>query len=465
VLDSLSTDQRPYALSNDVVLNTRRIDAPEEVTVSDAVQHTTSDPPIITPDHLLCTPQQFRRFTQVDPNGVALRGVFWGRAGKVLDRRQFCLSAEDAARGVLTLGVPGAGKTQAVMLPLIAEHLRAGHSLIVADPQGELGPYLMQLAVTTAHTLAVHDPTRPDSLRFNLAQDIATVSDARALASVLVPLMPGDNRFWSEAAIALLAASLLRYPSLGAVFSALSDLKALSRTLAQVEDDAYLLAHSFIAGVRYNEWKLAANVVATLAASLTGWAAHTVRQSTANSDFSADLLIQKPTIVVLTCPARTRHAFAPYLGAVLYKLILDLDTLGQHCGGPLPLPVAVVLDEFPTLGRLDGLLANINLMRKRRIMAALAAQTISQIQWLYGQTGAEVLLSGFATQVVFGGGDLSTAANYSGAIARVSLLPVEAILSPPQGNCTIFIRFVDGDHAAQVVLRARLRRFYESGDQ
>jgi type IV secretory pathway TraG/TraD family ATPase VirD4 len=422
----------------------------------------TSAPPIPTLSRLSCTPQQFRRFAQVDPHGVTLRGEFWDTAGQILDSERLCLSGEDTARGLLTLGVQGAGKTQAIILPLIAEHMRAGHSLIVADPQGELTPYLTRLAVSTGHVLAVHDPTQPDSLRFNLAEEIATVSDARALAAVLVPVMPGDNRFWSEAAIALLAACLLRYPNLGAVFSALSDLKVLSRTLAQVEDDAYLLANNFIAGVRYNEWKLAANVVATLAASLTGWAAHTVRQTTGDSDFNAKLLIQQPTIAVLTCPARTRHAFAPYLGAVLYKLILDLDTIGQRGGGPLPLPVALVLDEFPTLGRLEGLLSSINLMRKRRMALAVAAQTLSQIQLQYGQAGAEVLLSGLATQIVFGGGDVATAAYYSGVIASASLLTAETILSPLQGNCTIFTRYIDADQAAYMVLRARLRRFYES---
>jgi type IV secretory pathway TraG/TraD family ATPase VirD4 len=408
------------------------------------------------------TSQQFRRFARLDPHGVTLRGIFWNMAGQLLDSEQLCLSGEDAARGLLALGVQGAGKTQALILPLIAEHMRAGHSLIVADPQGELTPYVTRLAMTSGHSLAIHDPTQPGSLCFNLAEGISTVSDARALAAVLVPVMPGDNRFWSEAAIALLGACLLRYPNLGAVFTALSDLKILSRTLAQVEDDAYLLANSFIAGVRYNEWKLAANVVAILAASLTGWAAQTVRQTTAYCDFSAEMLIQEPTVVVLTCPGRTRHAFAPYLGALLYKLILDLDTLGQRGGGPLPLPVALVLDEFPTLGRLDGLLTNINLMRKRRIALALAAQTISQIQLLYGQAGAEILLSGLATQVVFGGGDLATAAYYSGTSTNTLLFATETLLSPPQGNCTIFTRYVDADQAAYVVLRARLRRFYES---
>ena len=95
---------------------------------------------------------------------------------------------------------------------------------------------------------------------------------------------------------------------------------------------------------------MASNVVATLATALTGWASADVRANTSASDFGADLIVSQPTVVVLTCPGRMRAVYASYLGATLRKLMLDLDTIGEQNGGPLPVPVGVVLDEFPTLG-------------------------------------------------------------------------------------------------------------------
>src|SRR5262245_28610791 len=115
------------------------------------------------------------------------------------------------------------------------------------------------------------------------------------------------------------------------------------------------------------------------------------------------MLSEKPTVVVLRCPGRTRDVFAPYLGAVLCKLILDPDTLGERLGSPLPIPVGIIMDEFPALGRLDGLIANINLTRKRRISLVAAAQSLGQLHWLYGEVGADILLTGLARQIVFGG--------------------------------------------------------------
>ena len=89
-----------------------------------------------------CTPREFRRFRHTDPDGLTLLGAFWGADRRRLDfgAGRFGMSGEDAARGLLALGGPGSGKTQGVILPTIADRMQAGHSLIVADPQGELLP-------------------------------------------------------------------------------------------------------------------------------------------------------------------------------------------------------------------------------------------------------------------------------------------------------------------------------------
>ncbi len=432
-----------------------------------------------------CTSREYRRYRRPDSEGVTFFGAFWGDQNARLDRGdgQFCLSGEDAARGLLTLGGPGSGKSQAVILPVIADRMRAGHSLIIADPQGELTSHVLRFAAVTGHAVALHDPTRSDTPRFNLAQGIESVSDARAIAEVIVPAAHGDNKFWSDTAAALLSACLLRFSTLGEIYAALVDLQALAATLATPGDDASLLASSFIASVR-SDGKVASNTVATLATALTGWAARSVRETTSGSDFCADDLVAHPTVAVLTCPGRMRQVYAPYLGAVLRKLMLDLDTLGEINGGPLPVPVALVMDEFPALGRLDSLVADVNLVRKRRISVVVAAQTKGQFHLLYGSAGTEALFTGLATQIVFGGCDADTAAYYSRASGQATeissrkradgtsesyprqrpLLTSDEVQSPPRGNSLIFARYVDENYAAQVVLAARLTRFYERQD-
>lgn len=423
-----------------------------------------------------CTPSEFRRFRTPPSEGITLDGAFWGERNRRLDSgsEKLCLSSEDTSRGILALGSPGSGKSQAVILPIIAQKMQVGHSLIVADPQGELTPYILQLAGLSHHTIAIHDPTQINTPRFNLADDVHTVSDARAIADVLVSRLPGDNQFWSDAASSVLAACLLRFKTLGEIYSALADVNTLVDQFNSREDDARYLANNFMASVK-NDGKVAANIVSTLATALTGWASAAVRENTASSDFKAAILIKQPTVIILTCPGRMRQVYAPYLGAVLRRLMLDLDTLGEHHGGALPKPITIVMDEFPTLGRLDGLVADINLVRKRRITIVIAAQTRAQLQHIYGTQGADVLLSGLATQIVFGGCDTHTANYYSQASGQASvgnkkddfvrprlLLTLDEVQSPPRGNCLIFMRYTERDYAAQLILSARLRRFYES---
>ncbi|MAS35359.1 MAG: hypothetical protein CL610_15215 [Anaerolineaceae bacterium] len=426
-----------------------------------------------------CTQREYKRFRREDPEGLILLGAFWGEDRRRLDlgTGRFCLGGEDIARGILTLGGPGSGKTQGIILPAIADRMLAGHSLIVADPQGEITAHVLKYASVTRHLVVVHDPTSTIGPRYNLAEGINNVSDARAIADVLVPSAQGDNRFWTDSAAALLAACLIRFDNLGNIYNAMNDLKALAQSLSSKKDDASLLANSFIASVG-SDGKVASNVVATLATALTGWASTEVRDNTAASDFDAELIVEQPTVVVLTCPGRMRAVYASYLGATLRKLMLDLDTIGERNRGPLPMPVGVILDEFPTLGKLDSLVADVNLVRKRRISILIGAQTKGQFHMIYGNEGTQALFTGLATQVVYGGCDADTADFYSSASGTATqegsaddkysrsrpLLTVDEVITPQIGNCTIFARYVEVGFATQVVLNARLTRFYERED-
>ncbi len=428
-----------------------------------------------------CTRREYIRFRREDPEGITFLGAFWGENHLRLDVGwgKFCLSGEDAARGILTLGAPGSGKTQGVILPVIGDRMALRHSLIVADPQGELTSHVRKFARVTGHLVVVHDPTSPNGPRYNLAEGIDNIPAGSAIAKVLIPSAQGDNKFWTDSAADLLTACLIRFDNLGQIKASLDDLQSLAKKLSAEKDDAALAASAFIASVS-SDGKVASNVVATLGTALTGWASAQVRENTRASDFGAELIVAQPTVVVLTCPGAMRDVYAPYLGATLRKLMRDLDTIGERNGGPLNTPVGVILDEFPTLGRLDSLVADVNLVRKRRISILIAAQTKGQFHLIYGEEGTKALLTGLATQIVYGGGDYDTAEFYSRASGTATvdanpdpkkanmrqrpLLTSDEIVNPQDGVCHIFSRFVQGNYAAQVVLKAQLTRLYERED-
>jgi len=434
------------------------------------------------------TPQEFKRFRKDQKAGVNFYGRFHGDQQSpnkfTYLGDQFSLSDEDAARGIITIGNPGSGKSSSVILPIIYDSMRLRQNLVITDPQLELRNWIIQYAVVTGHRVIIHDPTSDKFPRFNLAIDIKTVSQAQSVADVLIPKdRGGSDGFWTKSAQNLLAACLLRYDNLGSIYTDFSHSKAMAIKLGEVNDDAQRLAGAFINSISDSDGKFATNVIATLSTSIAGWADSAIRASTEVSDFHASDLVNadKPTVLILACPGAERRVIAPYLGAVLTKIVLDLDSIGERQDdGKLPIPMKFILEEFPALGDLSSVVEFANLVRKRRISFILACQTMGQLENIYGRNGAETLLAGMAFQVIFGGCDQATAKYYSDAAGtgtnrkldqegriqerQRKLLTPDEIIRPPQGNCTIFGRYVTAEYATYVIILSRLTRIYERKD-
>jgi hypothetical protein len=447
----------------------------------------------------LCRPGAFKRWSKPEPQGWTLRGRFWGAGGRPLGSR-FCLGGEDVARGVAVFGAQGTGKTQSVILPAIADRMRDGHSLVVTDVQGELLPYVQLFASATGHTVLVHNPSDPArSCALNLCDWIDNVADAKAMSAVLhshALLSPGDQ-FWTQSAINLVAACALHYPSFGAVLAARGDIRQMARDLkASRAPGAADLAADFAASILAKDSKLGLNIMATaFNIGLAAWADPAVREVTGRTD--VDLAVQMtrlPTVVVLRCARRHIDTYGPYLGTVLRVLTTRLDDLGQQAGGALPIPVGLVLEEFPALGRLESLVRDINLVRKRRISVLTAAQSVAQFDHVYPHRGeADRLMAGLATKIVFGGCDARTAEYFSRlsgqqtvALASLSraqrrpgqplqdsasaslrgraLLLPDDLIRPGKGHATVFAAYGEAGRADQAVFHAELMPLFKRKD-
>jgi hypothetical protein len=451
----------------------------------------------------LCAPRSFRRWHRHDREGWTLHGRFWGARGQHLGTH-FCLSGEDIARGVAVFGPQGSGKTQCVILPAIADRMRDGHSLIVTDVQGELQPYIERVACVTGHLLLVHNPSDPDgSCAVNLCEWVDNVADARSMAAVLLSEAHGrGDPFWARAAVNLLAACALHYPTFGAVLAARQDLYTMAKELSRSEaPGAAELAADFTGSMRTQEPKLALNIMAeAFNVGLAPWADPAVCRITSHTDLDlAAQLARVPTVLILRCARRHADAYGAYLGTVLRVLTSRLDDIGERQpNGQLPIPVGLILEEFPALGRLDSLVRDINLVRKRRISVLTAAQSLAQFDHVYpGRGEADRLLAGLATKIILGGCDQRTAeffSNVSGqqtvALASVSrsasggydgataslrsrpLLLPDDLIRPEKGQATVFAAYTHTSprrgsgqgRAEQAIFHAELTPFFRRAD-
>lgn len=454
-----------------------------------------------------CLPREFLRLQQKAPGTLVLQGGFWGKrtpgdqpdkwyrldAGPLRPTAPgICFSMEDQARGMVIIGPAGTGKSQAGILPVVADTMyighddlkRHGHSLILVDPQGELTPHILKYAGVTGHQVILHDPTDPSMPHYNLVRGIESVSDAETIAQVLLGTAAshGSHSFWENSAHNLLAACLLSFDNLGDILLALSDIRALADVLS-ADERTRRLAAGFLSNA-YGDGRRAGDVVATVqAGTLTKWAEDNVREATETSDFSAEMLVAEPSIVVLKCPARYMSVYGPYLGTVLHRLMVDLDSLASKApNGALPRHVKIVLDEFPMLGRLDPVIQAVNTFRKRNISFMIAAQTISQLELVYGKQAAEALIAGMATQIYLGSCDEPTASYVSQMLGSTTeysksrrpgeqpsahgrkLLNIEEVVKPPRGNSVIVHRYATTSFATQLVLLAQFRPMWDRDD-
>ncbi len=184
------------------------------------------------------------------------------------------------------------------------------------------------------------------------------------------------------------------------------------------------LANDFISSMQSKDPKLGLNIMATaFNIGLAPWADPAIRSISAHTDLDlAAQMTSLPAVVILRCSRRHMEAYGPYLGTILRVLTTRLDDIGEAAGGPLPIPVGMILEEFPVLGRLDSLVRDINLVRKRRISILTAAQSLAQFDHVYHDKGeADQLMAGLATRIVFGGCDQRTAEHFSRASGQQTL--------------------------------------------
>jgi type IV secretion system protein VirD4 len=351
----------------------------------------------------------------------------------------------------------------------------------------------------TGHALFVHNPSEPEqSCAVNLCDWVDNVADARSMAAVLLSDAHGrGDPFWSRAAINLLAACALHYDNFGQVLDARDDLHEMARDLAGSKAPGVrALAADFTSSMRTQDPKLALSIMAeAFNVGLAPWADPTVRRITSHTDLDlAAQLASKPTVLILRSSRLHEEAYGPYLGTVLRVLTTRLDAIGERNGGVLPIPVGLILEEFPALGRLDSLVKDINLMRKRRISVLTAAQSLAQFDHVYPAKGeADRLLAGLATKIVFGGCDQRTAEFFSrlsgqqtlamtslsqsrrgtgepgqdGATAslrgRALLLP-DDLVQPQKGHATVFAAYSQGGRAAQAIFHAELTPLFRRKD-
>jgi len=330
----------------------------------------------------------------------------------------------------IVVGGSGAGKSRSVILPNL---LLANASFIVTDPKGELLRRVAPLLMQRGYVIRVFDlidPSRSDC--YNPFQYIRKDSDVfRLIDNFIKNTTPkgahqGDP-FWEKSETALESALMLYL-----LHEAPKEEQTLEMILTMIEyggakegDDDYkspldLLFEALeeenpqhIAVREYKIYKQAAgktakSILVSAAVRLASFTLTDIQEITSIDTMELNKLGERKQAIFCIIPD-SNDASLNFLVGMLYtqafqELYYQADKV--H-GGPLPIPVRLMFDEFANVALPDGFARLQATMRSRNIMSTIILQNISQLKALF-KDDWEGIIGNADSFVYLGGNEQST---------------------------------------------------------
>ena len=324
---------------------------------------------------------------------------------------------------ILVVGGNGSGKSCGVAMPT----LKSWHGAICAtDIKGELSRRyeVLYQSGTAVRPYLIFDPTQTDGPSYDpfwwLLEDSASnlMSNIWEIVLAIVPAAMEDNQpFWVESEQALFAASLLYFFKLGLSFSETvceimsTDISSLCETLSVSEDvQVKMLLGSPMA--------LKADVLAAIDRGLRnklmlfasdpyiGHAFRGVREGAMCFNWN-DL---EHTNIFLHIPANKVEQWGGAVNLMLTQLLRYLERRPEkYCLEAEQIPhTLLLLDEFARFGKLDMLPAAMATLRSRKVNLCLLAQSIAQIDAIYGVSERRIILDNCQFQAILRANDPET---------------------------------------------------------
>ena len=305
-------------------------------------------------------------------------------------------------------GAIGSGKTVGVInyvLKQLIDDFRAGKrkdKIILYDIKGD---YTSQLYGTPGVDVKILAPWDRRSVRWALEQDIRTIMDAGLFSKVAIPDKPNaKDPFWDNAARKIIEQTIAcLWSECGSdscswmtVNGWLSDIERL-RILLQWYAEG-MKAYITIAGDTSQTQGILSNLYQG-----TAWLDYLCRAWGHKTDFSLRSWLdnKEPGILILRNNESYPHIAGPLI-TLAYQLLMQQHLArGEGWKDQGHGKIWYIIDEFPSLPKIPGLIRAIPTVRSLGGCFVLAAQDISQLESTYGREDAQTIAGQCATRVFF----------------------------------------------------------------
>ncbi len=339
----------------------------------------------------------FSETTDLHNAGLKGNGIVFGKKeGNVIEKP----SSQDGH--VLFVGGSGTGKSSANAIPTL---LRWNGTGLTIDIKGELSKKTAHL-----HDNSIIFSTEEKLARYNPLEFIKEMEDVQEMGRIMFPKPEKGEPFWSQCAQSVFASACWEYrytKSFSEVAQWLCsepDQEIIETLLDSDELETKMLANT-VANIKP---ETLGTVFAELRGKLMTIAIDkNIQYATSGSDFSPESI--EENMIYLQVSEKRLKQYGELFGIMVGQY---LRYLTGRVEGQSP-PILVMLDEFPRLGEMSGIVDGLATLRSRNVHLVLMIQSLAQLDDTYSKDKRRVIVDNCAYKLVLLATDTDTQKYFS----------------------------------------------------
>ena len=350
---------------------------------------------------------------EVDPSADQIE-----HAGIVVVNDGKKLWVDDGEAHSLIIGATGSGKTQCVVFPMIKVLAKAGESMILTDPKGELYEQTSELLREKGYNIIVlnfRDPQKgnawnPMTLPYRLYQEGNTDKAVELLDDLALNILYDEKNsgdpFWEKSgadyfsglALGLFEDATEEQVNLNSMnlMSNLGEERFGGPNNNYIKEyfnmkDPARPAYVNASGTVYAPEETKGGVLSTFKQKVKLFSSRdNLSEMLSYSDFDMKEIGRKKTAVfmIVQDEKKTLHPLATIFIKQCYETLIDV---AQESGGHLPYRTNFLLDEFANMPPLKDVTTMVTAARSRHIRFDFIIQNFAQLTKVYGKEDAETI--------------------------------------------------------------------------
>lgn len=347
--------------------------------------------------------------------------------GILIDGKNLRFTRRVSYQNFAVYGVTGKGKSTALARPIILDKAKRDEVIIVNDMKGELFESTSGYMKANGYRIIVLNPNDlENSNRFNPFLSLDTPEAIMRIAQLFSKNTgDGGDQFWAKGAERYIRFFLKCLGTMPDVFNAPHNLYHLLTNFGNNGEDLIEFVEHCVGDnpMFQSEWnslitgaeETISGLIINATVALKIFAEEHVCALTCRSDFDIHTIRKQKTIVYIITPPEDQDIYEPLISLYFLSFI---HVCKKHLPKSDDLPVTFVYDEFGN-SFLPNFSQLITTTRAYDICFFLLMQGQNQLIKKYGRNEMNVILSGIATQISFGGAEDDTASFFEKRAGKI----------------------------------------------